>query len=695
MKIIIADNAGFCFGVKRAVDIATDQLETLDKDIYSLGPLIHNPQVVNEFESKGLKTIEDIKGINDGKIIIRAHGVPKAIINDIQDKNLDLVDTTCPYVLSVHKKVEEFQEQGYNIIIIGDSNHPEVIGINGWCNNKAIIINSEEEAKEISNLDKVCIVSQTTNTKEKFELLSEIINEQNSNVKIYNTICNATSVRQKSCKEVASNVEAMIVVGGYHSANTKKLVEISKVHCDNVYHIEMTKELPLQEFLKFNTIGITAGASTPDWIIKEVVETMNNLDKGGNEMENENEIIESEVIETEVIDEIKNEAKDKPANESMSDMDNEMMEAMENTFTRISRGQVLKGEVLFVTDMEVMVNINFKSDGIISRDELSNDPEKAPRDLYKVGDEINVYVIKIDDGDGNVVLSSKRVEDSKSWDELQEIFDNNKEIECTVLNNVKGGLAVLVNGVNGFMPASHVSVRFVSDLAVYKGRKLTVKVIDFDNEKKRIIVSRKEIEKVELDSKRKDLWANLEVGNMITGVVQRLTDFGAFVDLGGLDGLIHISDLSWNRVKHPSEVVKADQTVEVKILALDEEKNRISLGLKQTTEEPWIAFSKNVNLEDTVNGTVVNLMDFGAFVRLDEGVDGLLHVSQISNEHINKPSDVLKVGEKIKVRVIAINEEDKKISLSTKEDVELAEEVEEYVKEEESEITIGEIIDKE
>ena len=658
MKIIIADNAGFCFGVKRAVDMAVDELETLDKDIYSLGPLIHNEQVVNQMESKGLKTIDNIEGIKYGNIIIRAHGVSKSTIDNIELMNLDIVDTTCPYVKSVHKKVEEFQEQGYNIIIIGDSNHPEVIGINGWCNDKALIINSKEDAEKISNLDKICIVSQTTNQKAKFDELSKIIKEQNSNVEIYNTICNATNVRQQSCKEVASKVEAMIVIGGYHSANTRKLVEVSEEYCDNVYHIEMTKELPLEDFLKFNTIGITAGASTPDWIIKEVVEIMNNLNKGGNEM------------------------------------NNEMMEAIENSFTRISRGEVLKGEVLFVTDNEVMVNINYKSDGIIPRDELSNNPDLKPRDLYKVGDEINVYVMKVDDGEGNVVLSSKRVEDTKKWDELEEIFNNNEEIECTVLNNVKGGLTVLVNDVNGFMPASHVSVRFVSDLAEYKGSKLNVKIIDFDYEKKRIIVSRKEVEKVELDSKRKELWERLQVGDIVEGVVQRLTDFGAFVDLGGLDGLIHISDLSWNRVKHPSEIVKAEQTVEVKVLALDEERNRISLGLKQTTEEPWIAFSNNVKVEDTVNGTVVNLMDFGAFVRLDEGVDGLLHVSQISNEHINKPSDVFKVGDKIKVRVIAINEEEKKISLSTKEDLEASKEVEEYTNEEESEVTIGEIIEK-
>lgn len=658
MKIIIAENAGFCFGVKRAVDMTNKELENQEKDIYSLGPLIHNAQAVKKLEDDGLKTIKNIDNIKSGKIIIRSHGVTKSTIDNIDKMELDIVDTTCPYVKSVHKRVEDFQKQGYNIIIIGDPVHPEVIGINGWCNDKALIVNSEEGAINLPKMGKVCIVSQTTNTKLKFDKLSGIIKENNNNVEVFNTICNATNVRQESCKEVASKVDAMIVIGGYHSSNTNKLVEISKEYCNHVYHIETTTELSLQELSKFNTIGITAGASTPDWIIKEVVETMDNINNNENEM------------------------------------DNEMMEAIENSFTRIHRGEVLKGEILFVTDNEVMVNINYKSDGIITRDELSNDPDVKPRDLYKAGDEIQVYVIKIDDGDGNVVLSSRRVDDVKGWDIIEEIFNNKSEVECKVLNSVKGGLAVLVNGINAFMPASHVSVNFVSDLNEYKGQKLIAKVIDFDKDKKRVILSRKEIEKEELDGKRKELWSTLEIDSLVEGVVQRLTDFGAFVDLGGLDGLIHISDLSWNRVKHPSAVVKAGQNVTVKILAIDKEKNRISLGLKQTTEEPWIAFSNNVSIGDTVEGTVVNLMDFGAFVRLNEGVDGLLHVSQISNEHISKPSDILKIGDKLDVTVIDINGEEKKISLSTKEATETVEEIKYNMENEEIEVTIAEIINQ-
>lgn len=649
MEIIIADNAGFCFGVKRAVDITTTELLNSNNNIYSLGPLIHNPQAVKSFEEKGLKTIDEIEEIKNGRVIIRSHGVSKSIIDKISDMNLDIIDSTCPYVKSVHKRVEEYQNQGYNIVIIGDASHPEIIGINGWCKNQAFIVNSLEEARNLSKMDKICVVSQTTNTQEKFETLSKIIKEKGNKVEIFNTICNATNLRQESCKEVSSKVDAMIVIGGYHSSNTNKLVEISKKYCKNVYHIETSKELPLQVLSKFNKIGITAGASTPDWIIKEVVETMDNINS------------------------------------------NEMMEAIENSFTKIHRGDVLKGEVIYVTNNEVMVNINYKSDGIINREELSNDPDVKPKDLYKVGDEIDVYVVKLDDGEGNVVLSAKRVNDFKNLDTVEKIFNDKERVECKVLNNIKGGLSVIVNGVNGFMPASQVSINFVSDLSVYKGKVLIAKIIDFDREKKRVILSRKEVEREELNNKKKELWATLEVDQVVEGTVQRLTDFGAFVDLGGVDGLIHISDLSWNRVKHPSNVVKEGQKVLVKVLALDKEKGRISLGLKQTVEEPWTAFSKNVSVGDIVEGTVVNLLDFGAFVRLKEGVDGLLHVSQISKEHINKPADVLKVGEKINIKVIDINEEEKKISLSLKEVNEVVEE--DIILNKEPEMTIGDIVD--
>jgi len=640
--------------VKRAIDMANSHLTNLDRVVYSLGPLIHNPQEVKRFAEKGLVAVEHLNEISGGKVIIRSHGVSRAVVDELDEMDLEVIDTTCPYVKSVHRRVEEFQKQGYNIVIIGDANHPEVIGINGWCNNEAYIINSEEDAKSLPMMDKICVVSQTTNTQNKFDTLSKIVSEKGDELKIFNTICNATNLRQQSCKEVASKVDAMIVIGGYHSSNTKKLAEISRENCENVYHIEIPNELDLEGLKSFKKIGITAGASTPDWIIKEVIRTMDNINN------------------------------------------NEMMEAIESSFTRVHRGDILKGEILFVTDNEIMVNIGYKSDGIIKREELSDDPDVKPKNLYKQGDEIDVFVVKLDDGEGNVVLSLKKVEDFKNWDIVEKLFEDKERVECKVINVIKGGLSILVHGLNGFMPASQVSVNYISDLSPYRGKTLIAKIIDFDKSKRRIILSRKVIEREELNNKRKELWASLEVDKVIEGTVQRLADFGAFVDLGGVDGLIHISDLSWNRIKHPSEAVHEGQIVNVKVLSFDKEKNRISLGLKQTIEEPWVAFSNKVSIGDIVEGTVVNLLDFGAFIRLKEGVDGLLHVSQISKEHVEKPSDVLKIGDLVNVKVIDINGEDKKISLSLKDasNEEESVDVEDTIETvDEPELTIGDIID--
>ena len=632
MEIIIAKNAGFCFGVDRAVKMTLEELEKEGDQVYSYGPLIHNPQAVSELEDKGLTTLESFERIGEGRLIFRSHGVPEIIQEKAVEMGLSVVDCTCPYVKAVHKRVRDFSDKGYDIVIIGDSAHPEVIGINGWCYDKAYIIDSEEEARNLPQLGKVCVVSQTTNRLEKFQLLADIVKERSSESEIFNTICNATRTRQDSAAELAQRVDAMIVIGGKTSSNTTKLAEISRKYCNNVYLIETVEELALQELQNFNTIGITAGASTPDRIIKEAVKVMENYNK------------------------------------------DEMMEAIESSFKRINRGEVLKGIVLYVTNTEVMVNINYKSDGIITRDELSKDGDLNPKDLFKVGDEIDVFVVKLDDGDGNVVLSAKRVGFIKDWEVLEESFKNEDIVEAKVINAVKGGLTVMVNSVNGFMPASQISMNYVSDLNQFKGKTLRAKIIDFDIQKRRMILSRKAIEKTESDSKRKALWETIEVGKTLAGTVQRLTDFGAFVDLGGIDGLIHISDLAWFRVKHPSDVLKEGDKVEVKVLAFDMEKNRISLGLKQTTEEPWEVFVRDYKVGDVIEGEVVNILDFGAFVRVIKGVDGLLHVSQISKDHVEKPSDVLKLGQKLMVKITEINEADKKISLSAKDAIESSDE---------------------
>ena len=618
MEIILAKSAGFCFGVKRAVDMANS---SASEDTYSYGELVHNKNVVKELEDKGVRPYNS--NVKNKKVIIRSHGVHKDILKDLINDGNEIIDCVCPKVKYIYNIVEKNKDDR-QIIIIGKKDHPEVIGINSHCDDKAIIIEELDDIKNIP-ISKSIVVSQTTNEQNFFKNATNIIKAiLKDDVLVYNTICSATKIRQDEVKSLAKEVDAMIVLGGSNSSNTKKLVLVAKEYLDDVYLVESIREVDIAELKKFNKIGITAGASTPDSVIKEAVSSMENFDN------------------------------------------NEMMEAIENSFKRVRRGEIVEGEVLYVTDNEIMVNIGYRSDGIVSREELSSNPDIKPSDLFKPGDTIQVYVIKIDDGDGNVVLSYRRVEAMKVWDEFEEKFENKENVVAHVKNVVKGGLTADVDGLKAFIPASHVAMRFQRDLNKFVGQDLECEIIDFDKAKRRIVLSRKNIEEREFDEKRKEVFSNLHEGDIIEGTVQRLTDFGAFVDVGGVDGLIHISEMSWNRIKHPQEVVSPGETVEVQILNLDEEKNRIALGLKQTTKRPWDEFISSVEVGDTVTGRVVNLLDFGAFVRLDSGVDGLLHVSQISRDHIEKPADVLNIGDEVTVKVTDIDEENKKISLSVK-----------------------------
>ncbi len=628
MTVTLSRYAGFCGGVKRAVDLTEQTFANHpDKQIYIYGELVHNRQVTNYFQEKGLievHDIEDFQRLESGIIIIRAHGVTRKEI-DVLSTHSVIVDTTCKFVKSIHNKVEEFSNKGYNIVVVGDPNHPEVKGIAGWSKTPVHIVHTLKDVENLKVEGSLYCVSQTTFVEELFlEIISEL-QQRYEDVVVYNSICNATTLRQADCIHIAEGSDVMFVIGGLNSANTNKLALLARQYAEQVFHIQTSEELAelnLEQY-KNKKIGITAGASTPDWIIKEVVMTMNEVN--GNEMS---------------------------------------MEVVDNSFRRIHRGEIITGEVIYVNENEVMVNINYKSDGIISRDELSNDPQANPREMFKQGDNIDVYVLKVDDGDGNVVLSYKRVTEVQVWDVLAEKFESGESLECKVVNPIKGGLSVLVEGLNAFMPASQVSLNYIEDFSAFKGQVLPCKIIDFDKTKRKLVVSKKVIDKLEHEKKVEELWNKIAEGDIVSGTVQRLTDFGAFVDIGGVDGLVHISDLSWNRVRKPSDVVKIGDIVETKILSIDREKNRISLGLKQTMEEPWTVFIRDNKVGDIVEGTVVSLLDFGAFIKLECGVDGLLHVSQISTEHVDKPADVLKIGQTVRVKITEIDEEKRKISLS-------------------------------
>ncbi|RKD34772.1 bifunctional 4-hydroxy-3-methylbut-2-enyl diphosphate reductase/30S ribosomal protein S1 [Thermohalobacter berrensis] len=653
MKIILAENSGFCFGVKKAIDSAYETVNNKKNNVYSLGPLIHNKQVIEQLKSKGLKTIENIDDVKNGKVIIRSHGVPLNIYDKTKENNIELIDSTCPFVRKVQKKANEYYNKGYQIVIIGDKEHPEVIGINGWCNNSAYIVNSMEDIKKIPLLNKLCIVAQTTITEEKFEKLSKEIVKKAKESKIFNTICNATQLRQESCKKVAQKVDAMIVIGGFHSSNTQKLVKISKKYCPNTYHIETIKDLPLEDFKKYQTVGITAGASTPDWIIKEVIDIMSNFN---NHNENMNSMLNS-----------------------LSDVAN------------LEKGDIVEGEIISVNNEEVIVNIGYKADGIVKSEEFSVDSNVNPSDVIKVGDKIDVYVMEVDDGEGNVLLSKKRADKILGWKKLSELYKNKKVINVKVIRKIKGGLLALAEGVIGFIPISHISTKFVNKLDSYIGKILEVKIIEFNRENKKLVFSRKIVEQEETERKKLELLSKLQKGAIVEGIVRKITNYGAFVDIGGIEGLLHISELSWAKISHPTELINEGDRIKVLIKNIDKENERISLSLKATQPHPWENIDKKYKVGNIVEGKVVKLMSYGAFIELEPGIEGLVHISQISNDHIAKPSEKLEIGEKVKVKILNLDIEKQKISLSIKEaDDSKNVNYQEY--NEDIEFTIGDII---
>ena len=623
MEVILAKSAGFCFGVKLAVDCVYEKSK--DDKIYTYGPIIHNKNVVKDLEKQGVEIIESLEKDINGKVVIRSHGVPPSVYKLLEEKNIQYLDCTCPFVKKIHRIVDENYKNGKSIIIIGNKNHPEIIGINGFCDNTALIANSLEEFEKLNIEDnkEYVLVSQTTFDTTIFEKLLNII--KNDNIKVFNTICSATNDRQKEALELSKQVDYMIVLGDVNSSNTQKLYEICKKNCENTYLCETIKDLQLNISKKNVKIGITAGASTPPAIIKEALN-------------------------------------------KMSEMENMSFEEMLNeSFKPLHNGNIVKGSVIRVTENEVFVNLGYKADGVIEKSEFSNDPNVNLASEVSVGDEIEVFVIKVNDGDGNVVLSKKRLEMNKGFDELEEAFNNKTVLKGKIVDIIKGGLVANINGVRVFVPSSQISNKFVQDLSSFKGQELDFNIIEFNKAKRRIIAGRRDLVQAMEDEAKAKVYDNIKAGDKLEGTVSRIVDFGAFVDLGGVDGLIHISELSWGRVKKVSDVLKEGDKVTVYVLEADKEKNKISLSLKDAQQNPWVLAKDKYHLSDIVEGKVVRLVDFGAFVELEEGVDGLVHISQICQKHIAKAEEVLSIGQVVKAKITEIDTDNKKISLSIKE----------------------------
>lgn len=624
MKVRLAKSAGFCFGVKRAVDVVYNNIEK-DTPVYTYGEIIHNEEVVKDLENKGvsvIKSLKELKGIAKGTLVIRSHGISRREYEEIEKSGITIIDATCPFVKKIHNIVKEQSDLGRKIIIIGNNRHPEVEGINGWCNGEATVIETEEEALNFSaSMDtKVCIVAQTTFNNTKFKELVEIISEKGYDILALNTICNATEERQEEANQLAEESDAMVVIGGKHSSNTQKLYEISKNKCQNTFYIQTLEDLDLELFKSFRSVGITAGASTPNKIIEEV-------------------------------------------HTIMSEMSFEQLLEEESVVT-IHNGKVVNGTVISVKEDEIVLNIGYKADGIITRNEYTDIPNADLSTMVKVGDELQVKVITANDGEGQVLLSYKRLAEEKGSKRLEEAFENKEVLKAKVSSVVDGGLNVVVDGARVFIPASLVSDVYEKDLSKYANQEIEFVISEFVPKRRRIIGNRKQLVVADKQKKQEELLAKIAVGMKVEGTVKNVTDFGAFIDLGGLDGLLHISEMSWGHVENPKKIFKVGDTVEV--LIKDIQENKIALSLKFEESNPWTLAETKYAVGNVVTGTVARMTDFGAFIELEPGVDALLHVSQISKEHVEKPADALKIGQEVTAKVVDFNLEDKKISLSIK-----------------------------
>ncbi len=648
MEIKVAKTAGFCYGVKRAVDNVYEAIEKGSK-IATLGALIHNRQVIEDLAQKEVyayNTPEEIP--QDCTIVIRAHGVGKDIYDRIGER--PYIDLTCPFVSKIHRIVKEYYEKGYDIVIVGDEKHPEVIGINGWCGNSATVIYGKDAKFKAKNPEKpLCIVAQTTINKEIFGEIVKNIKKACNSPMIFDTICSATKDRQTEAESLSKESDCMIVIGGKESSNTRKLFEISKANCSETYHVEVSGEIPHKTY---NKIGITAGASTPGRIIEEVVKAMSeNLNK----------------------------------EESFAEL------FANSPSMTLRNGQIVEGQVIEVRNNEVIVDLgDFKYDGQLAADQLTDDPSLKPSDVVKEGDTIQVYVVGVNDGEGKVVLSRKKLVAMESWNKIKAAYESGEVLSGKIIKAVKGGVIVLADGSQVFIPARQASERFVQDLQTLVGTTADFKIIEIDERRKRVIGSIKELLVAARKEKEDKFWADAEVGKKYSGTVKSLTSFGAFVDIGGVDGLVHISELSWNKIKHPSEVVAVGDVLEVYIKDINAETKKISLGFKKFEDNPWEIAKSKISVGDIINVKVVRMMTFGAFAEIIPGVDGLIHISQIADRRIEKPDEVLTIGEEVDVKVTDLKWDEKKISLSIR--ALIAPAVEEEVEEEDAPAEEGETL---
>ncbi len=659
-EIIIAKTAGFCFGVKRAVDMA-EKAAAQYGNCKCLGPLTHNEDVVKKLESLGIVTVESTDEVNHGdNIIIRSHGAKKEELESLFEKSCNIIDATCPYVAKIHRYIENTNKTGGTVLIFGERNHPEIKAAASLCKRTFVFENESELAEILENNPElrekqVTVASQTTAEREKFEININLIEKQCTNAKIFDTICNTTIERQHEARELASECDAMVVIGGRHSANSRRLADICREHNKAVFFIQNADELDTEPLRCCNKIGITAGASTPEWIIKEVNRKMSEEIKTVDNTVGANE---SESLNTTV------EAPKAAAPEEAPEMEKSFEELLESTIVTLHTGEKVKGIVAAISQTEVSVDLEAKQSGYIQLSELSDDPSANVNDIVKVGDEIEAYVMRVNDVDGTVMLSKKRLDSAKAWENMTEARNSRAVVEGTVIEENKGGVVVMVKGIRVFVPASQSGLPKDTPMTELVKQKVRLRITEVNQPHHRVVGSIRAVQYEERKAKAEAIWNEIEVGKRYHGVVKSLTSYGAFVDIGGIDGMVHVSELSWRRIHQPSEVVSVGDELDVYVISFDRENKKISLGYKDPNDNPWVKFMNNYKVGDTAEVKVVKLMTFGAFAEILPGVDGLIHISQITDRRIGKPGDVLSEGDIVKVKIINIDEENKKISLS-------------------------------
>ena len=669
MKITLAKTAGFCFGVNKAVQTVYDLLEQ-GKKVCTLGPIIHNPQLVADLEARGVRIVNSPNEVTKNEtLVIRSHGVEKAVIDLCEESQVAFVDATCPFVAKIHKIVTEHSLQGYTTIIAGDKNHQEVKGIIGHTFGEYYVIADTDELAYLleNNLElankKLIMVSQTTFNAKIWQKVQKNLKKVCTNAKIFDTMCNATSMRQEEAYSLSLVNDAIIVIGGRHSSNTAKLFDVCKANCGKAFLIETANEIPFNEIKNCKNIGVVAGASTPAGIIKEAMKTMS-----------ENLQPKDEQLETIV-------------EKTFEEMTDE--EAFEASLSNLTGDQKVVGTVVAVNASEVTVDIGRGVTGYISAAEFSNDPNVNLENEVKVDDQINLIIMKINDQEGTAMLSKRRYDAIAGWDNIVAAKDSGEVLTGIVKDVIKGGVVAYTNNVRVFIPASQATASRNDSLEDLKGKEVSFRIIEIGRGR-RAIGSIRSVLREERKEAQEKIWANIAVGDRFSGTVKSLTGYGAFVDIGGVDGMVHISELSWARIKNPAEVVAVGDVIEVYVKDLDTEKKKISLGYKKAEDNPWTIFQNNYAVDDVAKVTIVSMTTYGAFARIIPGIDGLIHISQIANKHIAKPQDELKIGQEVEAKITAIDLEQKRVSLSIRallpEEAPAEEAVEEVIAEEIAEV---------